>query len=51
MGNSGRLGTDIAVDPYYSNHQMPKGRRRLVGSSGPASQYKGPTIVLPVEPD
>jgi hypothetical protein len=39
------------VVPYYSNHQMPKGRKRKVAASGKASSYKGPTIVEPVLPD
>lgn len=32
LGNSGRLAstTDLSVDGYYVNHQMPKGRKRKV---------------------
>lgn len=47
MGNSRRLaGFTPVVEPFYSNHQMPRGRRRkpLVTASG---RYTGPTVEVP----
>lgn len=50
LGNSRRLaGFTPTVHPFYSSHQMPKGRRRkpLVTASG---RYTGPTVqVGPIE--
>lgn len=51
MGSvSGRLAGSPTVQPFYGNHQMPRGRRRkaLVTSSG---KYTGPTVQIPVLPD
>nr|CRY96106.1 hypothetical protein [uncultured prokaryote] len=46
LGNSRTLVGSPTVQPFYSNHQMPKGRRRkaLVTAGG---RYTGPTVDVP----
>jgi hypothetical protein len=51
MGNARTLaGSPATVNPYYGNHQMPRGRRRkaLVKADG---QYTGPHITIPSVPE
>lgn len=54
LGNSRRLaGTSPAVNPYYLNHQMPKGRRKTsVTGGGSTSKIKYvPSLTPPVDED
>lgn len=52
IGNAGRLVTGAAVvSPYYSNHQMPKGRRRTsLSKDGTKYKVKSTPSIIPDEP-
>lgn len=49
LGNGSRLASlSPVVEPYYENHQMPRGRRRLVRAAArPASSFPPSLLVVP----